>query len=119
MMMHFPAEIISKCLRQNIRAVRHGHDDMMLETFAADVAHELLQFRHAGHGAITEGFQFVVGQLAFTDVGADFALGIGGGDASVSQRAGGRATVQRAVGIFDADGRANDGRVGDFDVGQE
>ena len=61
----------------------------------------------------------VVREFAFADVAADFALSIGGGDAAVGQQAGGRATVERAVGVFHAENAAEDRRVGDLDVGQE
>lgn len=117
--MHFPAEIISERLGEDVRAVRNGHHNVMLEALAADVAHKLLQLWHAGDGAVAEGVERVVREFAFADVGADAAFGIGGGDASERQPSGGRATVERAVSVLDADDAAENRRGGNFDVGQK
>ena len=70
--------------------------------------HELLKLWHAGDGAVTESFQLVVGQFALTDVSANFARGIVRRDASVGERRGGRAAVERAPGVLDAERGAED-----------
>ena len=118
-MMHFPAKIISKRLGQNFSGLRLRHHDVMFKTLRTNVAHELLQLRHARDGAVAKRLQLVIGQFTFADVSADFAIRIGGGDAPKSQRAGGRATVERAVGVLDTDDAAENRRGGNFDVGQE
>ena len=119
MLINFPPEIISKRLGQDVGGFGLRHDDVMLEAVVADVLHEFLELGHFGHGAVAEGLQHVIGQFAFADVGADAAVRVRRGDAAVSERAGGRAAIERAVGVLHADGRADDGRVGNFDVGQK
>ena len=119
MLLHVPPKIISKRLRQNVRALGNRHHDVMLETFFADMAQNFLQIRNVRDGAVAEGIELVVREFAFADVATDFPLGIGGGDATVSQRPGRRATVERAVSIFHADDAAKDRRGGNFDVGQK
>ena len=116
---HFPAEVVAERLGQNRRRVRLRHDYMMLEALFADVVQDFLQVRHFGHGAVAEGFEFVVREFAFADVATDPALGIGGGDAAVSQRTGRRAPIERAIGILHAENTAEDRRVSDLDVRQK
>ena len=117
--MNFPPKIISERFGQNFRPVRLGHDDVMFETVFADVAHEFLQLRNFRDGAVAKSVELVIGEFAFADVSADFAVGIGGGNATKGQRPGGRAAIQRAVGVFDAENAAENRRVGDLDVGQK
>jgi hypothetical protein len=88
----------------------------MLEPFAADVLHELLEAWNAGDGAVPEGVERIIGQFAFADIGADASVGVGGGDATVGQQAGRSAAVEGAVGVFDAERAAEDRGVRDLDV---
>src|SRR5450759_1525026 len=118
-MMDFPAEIISKRFGENVRAVRNGPREVMLEVLPAHMPHELRQFRNAGDRAVAEGVERVVCEFAFADIGADAAFRIGGGDASERQPSGRRATIERAVGVLDADDAAEDGGGGDFYGGQK
>lgn len=99
--------------------MRLRHDYVMFKTLFADVTQHALQVGHFGHSAVAKRFELVVREFAFADVATDFALGIGGGDATVGQRAGGRATVERAVGVLHAENAAEDWRGGNLDVGQE
>ena len=119
MVLHFPTKIIPKRLRQNSRAARNGHHDVMFESLPADVVQNVLQIRNVRDGAVAEGVERVVCEFAFADVAADFALGIGGGNAAIRQRPGGRAAVERTVSVFHADDAAEDRRGGNFDVGQK
>ena len=83
------------------------------------MVHEVLETRNFGDGAVAEGVERIIGQLAFAHVGANPALGIGGGEAAEGERSAGGAAIERAVGVFHAEDAAEDGGVGNFDVGQE
>src|SRR5215469_4498962 len=91
----------------------------MLKALLTNVSHEFLQIWNFGDGSIAKSVQFVIGQFAFANIRAYAAIGIGSRDAAKGQWAGGRAAFQSPIGIFHAKCAAEDGRVRDFNVGQE
>ena len=101
-MIDLPAKIVTECFFKYIGCVREIHDDVMLEALGADAAQQLLQFRHMCDGAIAKGLQVVVGELALPNIGADGAIVIVGGESTKSQRPGWSASIERAVGVLNA-----------------
>lgn len=73
-MMRFPTEIRPERLGQHGCRVRKIHHHVMLKPIGAHVAHQLLQFRNAGHGAGAEGVELIVGQRTLADIRADAAF---------------------------------------------
>jgi len=79
---------------------------VVLEALVADVAEEFLQLWHMSDRAVAKGLERIVGELAFADVGADDAAGVVGRQAAKGERAGGRAAVERAPSVFNAERRS-------------
>jgi len=99
--------------------MRSVHRRMMLETTAADEAHQSLQIRHFDDGAIAESLDRIVRELAFADVGGDAAVAIVGGDATERDRPAGCAAGKRAPGVLLTERGAEDRRRADLDVRQK
>src|SRR3984885_6333889 len=73
---------------------------MMLEPLLADVAQQLLQLGDVGHASAAEGFERITGELAFSDITADAAMEIVGGEAREAHCAGLDAAHAGAEGVL-------------------
>jgi hypothetical protein len=81
---------------------------MMLESLAADVLQQLLQLGNLGHARAAEGGQRIVGELARSDIAADYTATIVGRVARIAHRAALDAAHAGAEGVFLAHGAGND-----------
>ena len=74
---------------------------MVLETMAADVAHQTLEFGHLDNGTCAERLERIVGETPLTDIRDDSSVAIIGRDARERHRpSAGSATRERSVGVF-------------------
>src|SRR6185312_8725271 len=116
---HFPAEVADGGFVHRVCGLGEVGGDMMLESSFADVAQKLLHFGNADDAGSAEGFERVLGKLAFPDVAANFSGELVGGEAAVGHGSGFDATDDGAVGVLFADGAGDDLLVVHDYVGEE
>src|SRR5690349_8511277 len=80
-----PAEVLAAGFREHLGRVTRIHRHVMFETVVADVVQKFLEFWYAGDGAVAEGCKLVVGGGALSDVAANDAGGVIGGESCVGQ----------------------------------